>query len=149
MPNVYAVHNADSSTERDNVQARMRDLAAPVNYWFVFLETTDGQPLPDMFNVLKSKQDDGDYIWSMINFNGYNFQLMSDIDAPYIEQIKVMVNTYRGGDYMKVCIRVRNPYTNKKEDKIGFMTREQHKKLCIFVISKSNSDDLLVPGLNP
>ncbi len=112
MPNTYSVHNAQESTEHGNVNALMQDL--PRNHFFVFLETTDKQPCPDMFNVLKSKEFDEDYIWSKINFNGYNFQLMSDVDMPYIEQIKVMVQAYRGGSYMKVCIRVRNPYTEKK-----------------------------------
>jgi hypothetical protein len=31
MPNVYAVHNAEASTELGNVKARMRDLAEAVD----------------------------------------------------------------------------------------------------------------------
>ncbi len=33
------------------------------------------------------------------------------------------------------------------EKKVGYMTKLQYKKLCIFVVSNSGSDELLDPGI--
>lgn len=150
---MYTVHNAEEYTRLSNVNPRIRGLVWKKNHWFVFLETPNGQPVEDMQNKLKSLENDDDYIYSHIQFNGFGFQLMSATGYPDIEKIKVMGSPYRGGDYVKVCIKVstkvRDFYTKKIEDKIGFMTMEQYKTLCIFVILKSGCDDLLEPGLNP
>jgi hypothetical protein len=147
MSNEYIVPHAEEHTELSNVNARIRGLVLKKDHGFVLLETSDGKPYENMQTVLQSldKVDDPD----RIHFNGSGFQLMSDTVQANIEKIKVVGGPYRGGgDYMKVCITVRDQFENI-ENKNGFMTMKQYKTLCIFVILKSGCDDLLEPGLSP
>ena len=172
MANIYAVYNAEPSTELGNVKTRMRDLAeavdnliervrgaatpaaaptvapVPTNHLFVFLEMENNQPIENMETVLK-KAEGNKAQMDEISFCNDKFQFIDNDRAPYIEKIKVMGSVYRRGNFLKVCITVRDEFNDSVDDKIGFMTLEQHRKLCIFVISRSGSDDLLLPGLNP
>jgi hypothetical protein len=169
---MYAVHNAETYTELGNVEARMRDLTeavdnlierargaaapapapaaapAPTNHFFVFAETENQQPVQDMENKLMLMEHDIEKM-DEISFYDDKFQFIDNCISPYIEKIKAMASVYRGCNYVKVCITVRDEFRDSLENKIGFMTLDQYKKLCIFVISRSGSDDLLDPGLDP
>lgn len=147
MSNEYIVPHAEEHTELSNVNTRILDLVLKKDHGFVFMETEHGQLVEDMQKKLVKMENDKDN--DRIHFNGVKFQFMSDTEQSYIEKIKVVGGPYRGGgDYMKVCITVRDQFENI-ENKIGFMTMKQYKTLCIFVILKSGCDDLLEPGLSP
>lgn len=101
-----------------------------------------------METILKNMEGETDSMDEIL-FRNNKFQFIGDDGTLHIEKIKVVGSAYRGGNYLKVCITGRKELNNLLVNKIGFMTLEQHKKLCIFVISSSGSDDILEPGLNP
>jgi hypothetical protein len=118
---------------------------APPRLRFVFMEETLRNPSNEFFERLRTAENTEENKSDLVFVKEKFFCQSWANGTQYIKKIQNL------GKYT-TCYRVSFLLHDEKqqmapETKIGFMSQWQYKKLCIFVVSNSGSDEYLDPGI--
>ena len=141
------VHNLVGTLDHYIGEMRAAQAAAQSTYFsFFFMEGEFA------YDTWRNFQQHTDYKDTIEHRSGQFYFLDSN---PQVNTMPIMSCKVNGsyGDNWKVTFQMLNPETDVITDKTGVMTAHQFKKLCIFVISKSNDTsflgDFIANGIKP
>ena len=118
---------------------------APPRLRFVFLEEAQRNPSNEFFDRLETAEKTEENKSELVFVKEKFFCLSWADGKQHITKIENL------GNYLTCCrvsLTLRDDNRKKADEKkVGFMTKWQYKRLCIFVVSNSGSDECLAPGI--